>query len=628
MSLVKQTEVEQTGIEQAEANLADATKAYRQLAGFAPNPMQQAVWEHFVQESPLGVGLLLKGPTGSGKTESVSVPALNLPSLSQGRRLVMIYPTRSLVDDQTVRFGEMLCRLSKINSGRPAVLNIDTGTQMERRLWLNGEPQVVPGNQRRHLYQGNVIITTLDKFLYRFFGFGEPQKSYTYPLRIHHLRQPLFCFDEAHSYNDVAFTNFSRLVRTLYERNLDVVLMTATMPKEKATPWFDFLERCDFVTDERNREALANCTRSTFPARQYPARTLQLVSAQVEEDEVHESTLVERLVEQSLQHAQPDRRIIIVIERVQDAVETWRILRGHDENALLYHGRLTQTRRQTVYSKLREREQNDEGYLLVTTSAIEVGCDLDAHVLITQLCDPDRLVQRAGRCNRRQQMPDAKVIVVGDSIPSWLTALTEEEWKNYEEALRQQHSYTLQPVPLLDCMQSEPRIDQRVEMMFDMLSEYVYDAVLENKPLHEKGLIVTRSWEPSLTLCTEIDEDGRPQNAVSVPIRSCVAKKDESLAADWCVQTRSYDKRERKYKETPLSGMACAYFVDLIACPMNSTLFIFDEEEGWVDVPNLFNFSFERGNRRMVKREDGNDQGLLWYLESEADAGIDALAGK
>ena len=51
-------------------------------------------------------------------------------------------------------------------------------------------------------------------------------------------------------------------------------------------------------------------------------------------------------------------------------------------------------------------------------------------------------------------------------------------------------------------------------MMFDMLYEYVYDAKLENKPLHDKGFIITREWEPSLTLCTGIGSKGELLDAV------------------------------------------------------------------------------------------------------------------
>ena len=109
-----------------------------------------------------------------------------------------------------------------------------------------------------------MIITTLDKFLYRFFGYGEPMKAYTYPLRIHHgLRNALICFDEAHSYEAVAFTNFCRLVRTLYEHGRDIVLMTATMPEAKQVKHLEFLDIIDFV-----RKRQRNCTiRLQPPAR-------------------------------------------------------------------------------------------------------------------------------------------------------------------------------------------------------------------------------------------------------------------------------------------------------------------------------------------------------------------------
>jgi len=214
---------------------ASAEIAYRELTDDAerkpiePNPMQEVVWRYFANTNGLGIGLLLKGPTGSGKTEAIVIPAL-----VHGRRLIMAYPTRSLVDDQIARLSKILANYSRLNDGKPVTLNIDTGATSERQTWVNGEEIKIIGNMRRHLYQGDIIITTLDKFLYRFFGFGEPDKSFIFPLRINYgLKQSLICFDEAHSYDEVAFTNFTQLVRTLYERGLDVALMTATMPVKK-----------------------------------------------------------------------------------------------------------------------------------------------------------------------------------------------------------------------------------------------------------------------------------------------------------------------------------------------------------------------------------------------------------
>ena len=42
--------------------------------------------------------------------------------------------------------------------------------------------------------------------------------------------------------------------------------------------------------------------------------------------------------------------------------------------------------------------------------------DLDATVLISTLCPPENLIRRAGRCNRRGDLPDAKIVLVGAQI--------------------------------------------------------------------------------------------------------------------------------------------------------------------------------------------------------------------
>jgi CRISPR-associated endonuclease/helicase Cas3 len=131
------------------------TDANRQ--SIAPNPMQEAVWRYFTDTNGLGIGFLLKGPTGSGKTETVVIPAL-----AHGRRLILVYPTRSLVDDQIARLSKILVNYSRINRGKPVTLNIDTGATSERQTWVNGKATKIIGNVRRHLYQGDIIITTLD----------------------------------------------------------------------------------------------------------------------------------------------------------------------------------------------------------------------------------------------------------------------------------------------------------------------------------------------------------------------------------------------------------------------------------------------------------------------------------
>ncbi len=600
---------------------------YSAIAGLEqPNPMQREAWGR-VCDDRLGTGLLLKAPTGSGKTEAVSVPVL----AAGDRRLIMVYPTRSLVQDQIGRFSHMLRRRSEQVLERSFSLVVDTGAQSARYVWKGGEVRQSPGSARRHLYHGDVIVTTLDKFLYRFFGFGEPTKSYIFPLRIHYgARKTLVCFDEAHAYEGVAFSNFRRLVHMLYEKAVDVVLMTATMPPAFVDE-FDFLDRLDYIGDSAHVQALAAFERVQFPERCHPDKRLSYLPLSVQAPPSGGlSPAVEAMIDQARQRAAPSKRVIVTAERVADAAAIYKALRvlRPDVQVLLYHGRLTAPQRTRVYERLIDLERRDEGYVLVSTSAIEVGCDLDAHLLITQLCDPECLIQRAGRCNRKHRYPDAQVLVVGDTIPGWLTGLQAEDLAQYRAVIAALDGQVMDTTAIAACIRKQPVWDYRVEMMFDMLYEYVYEARLENKGLHDKGLVITRSWEPTLTLCTGQDADGRPQDVLEVPARQCAARNGEPLTPGVSLFKETYDAREHKWQRRPIGRWECAYAIDAVACLQG---YPFDEELGYVDLPVVFGSRHRDGYRRVLVREENERTSRIWYIEppslepeqgaTEADSG-------
>ncbi|MCL4299172.1 MAG: CRISPR-associated helicase Cas3' [Anaerolineae bacterium] len=624
----------------------DITQAYQQMVGFnIPNPMQRQVWDYIHNNQTWGVGLLLKAPTGSGKTEAVSIPVLAGDELNK-RRLIMVYPTRSLVDDQIKRFRRMILAWSK-QTKQTLTLVVDTGAQSIRYCWRNGELLPASGNMRRHLYQGDVIITTLDKFLYRFFGFGEPGKSYIYPLRIHYgAKKMLVCFDEAHTYDDIAFTNFTRLVKTMYEKGLDVVLMTATMP-ESLENEFNYLDKIDFTTGQ-NRQSLAEFTRRQFSGRQYPEKKLIYIptSTEPQEDEPAQdddryyseetvprargaiSPAIIEIINQAKKYYAPGKRLIVTVERVKDAVEVYRqlSLTSPQGEVWLYHGRLTSDWRRAVYREISQRDDKNEGYVLISTSAIEVGCDLNVHILITQLCDPERLIQRAGRCNRKHEIADAEIIVVGATIPEWMTSFTNtKDLNNYIKELKKQHGRYLDVEALINCIRTQTNSDYRIEMMFSMLYEYVYEAKLENKPLHDKGLLFTRSWEPTITLCTGEDPKGRLLNAVEVPVSRCVGRKDDNISGEFSLQKYTFNRRDRKPEWDVVGSWECAYAIDLVAVQQESYS-DFDKKIGYVDLPKLFNQSYLSGNRRVLVREDDNGTSRVWYLDKARGNIVSMLA--
>ena len=581
--------------------MSSALEMYQQFAEFSPNPMQDDLFDHIMPKCG-NPALLLKAPTGSGKTEAVLIP-----SLQAGRRLFLIFPSRSLVDDQIDRCEKYLQRASG-KTGKSYALVIDTGAESQRIVFKDGKRER-PGT--RHLYDGDVVLTTFDKFLYRFFGFGEPKKSYIYPFRIHHSgrRQNLFCFDEVHVYDQVAFVNFERLIKALYKANLDIVVMTATMPNAYQKE-LDFLDLIDYTTGG-NQQKLEH-----YQNRSYPNKSIKYIPAKLEGVRNEICAYVSRRYE-------PDKRTIVTIETIEDLIPVYQYMKNRNdgENIFLYHGRLSNLQRKKVYRKLKDRENDNGGYLLFTTSAIEVGCDLDAHLLITELCNPDSLIQRAGRCNRKGNSPNSEIVIVGDKIRPFLSILTEDKAEKYLEKLQRQSGDKFDPADILGLMEYEPHSDYRAEVLFDMLYEYVYEARLENKPLHDSGLVVTRSFEPSLTLTTkvpEISSNHRPENAVSVSIQGCIARgDDDSVNRDFKVYQRFYDEHHEEFKFVELNRGGSIYFKELFVEVPES---YYCEELGYIKPPKVFDDRGTRGYRRsfVYKTIGENDEPKeiwLYYLK-------------
>lgn len=583
--------------------MQSALEAYKKFTEFDPNPMQEELFDRIAPKEN-NPALLLKAPTGSGKTEAVLIPSLNAE-----RRLFLIFPARSLVDDQIGRCEEYLQRASE-ETNRSYALVVDRGSEASRTVFENGK-KLEAG--RRHLYDGDVILTTFDKFLYRFFGFGEPNKSYIFPFRIHHSKkQNLFCFDEVHAYDQVAFVNFERLIKALYKANLDMVVMTATMPKTYQAK-LDFLDTIDYTTETKQQELYQSQDRP------HPDKTIKYIAAQKNEVKNEICTYV-------TDHYESDKRIIVTIEAVKDLIPVYKRMKDQNggKNIFLYHGRLTNDQRKKVYSKLKKCEDNanNEGYLLLTTSAIEVGCDLDAHLLITELCNPDSLIQRAGRCNRKGKRKDAEIVVVGDKIPSFLSILSEEKMEKYLEKLQQQNGKNFNPSDILKLMKYELHSDYRAEVLFDMLYEYVYEARLENKPLHDRGLVITRSFEPSITLTTRVPEGEskhQPRNAVNVSLQSCIARAadSESVNSDFKVYQRYYDKYNEAFKFELLNRGGSIYFKELFIEVPES---YFCEEYGYVEPPKVFEYRYAQGYRQNIayKTTDENEKPKdiwLYYLK-------------
>jgi CRISPR-associated endonuclease/helicase Cas3 len=141
---------------------------------------------------------------------------------------------------------------------------------------------------------------------------------------------------------------------------------------------------------------------------------------------------------------------------------------------------------------------------------MEVGVDVSCDLMITDLCEPDSFTQRIGRCARR----------AGESGEVYVIANANGKVPAHGELL---HGFLKDRLPgsplnaddkqILNDLNATPdlrRIPLRLEYMQDeSLYRYVYDFVEENRELWEKGLVVTREWEPAVTFVLGERRDGQ-----------------------------------------------------------------------------------------------------------------------
>ena len=369
------------------------------------------------------VGGLLPTPTGSGKVEAIVIPALGLHRGGAPRRLFLIGPDGSPLDDYLYRLVPYLKAFVQADE-TPRTLCLDLAEEDAqgnecRRFFPDGteDPHIVTNPLEADV---DLILTTFSRFRELFFGSGgvHALPSALLGPQEEQPRRDLFFFDEAHGYGD-AFSRFHRLVEFLFAQDLDVLVATSTMPSA-------LIEELGFLDVLPGGDSRA-----------WPARSL---SYKPSSDPL-------ALIEAEIRRAYyQNSRVFGVTETSEDAEALYaRLLPAYPHSVYVYHpGQPAEARRRT-YAQLRELEKEGEGYLLLTTGDALESSDLDATVLLSTLCPPENLIRRAGRVNRRGDLPAAQIVVIGDDFAPTSRPLPPAQAVDYLSALRAQSELSFDP---------------------------------------------------------------------------------------------------------------------------------------------------------------------------------------
>lgn len=419
--------IDRVGLDAAAARvgLGKEPVAFRQLGIRQPPRNVQATMEG-LPTGEQGSLTILEAPTGEGKTEAAMWRYLRLFQAGDVDGLYFALPTRTAAQEIYNRINEMRKAAFGEKTSQPVIQAVpgyfrvdDTQghqpSQEEAKaralppftvLWDDLE---VPGrgwaaeNSKRYL-AGALVVGTIDQVL-----LAGLQAKHAH-LRAAGLLRLLLVVDEVHA-SDVYMT---AILKGVLQRHRDAgghaLLLSATLGGEARA---DYLGEKGSPTQEEAEKAPYPRVWHLNQPPQDPLST--------QHKDVHwcTSPLADdplAIAARAVAAAQAGARVLIVRNTVAQAIEVQKALENHGGMPFLlrvgnvpapHHGRFAQADRKrldnAIQALLGKKGSPDRGAIAVGTQTVEQSLDLDADLLITDLCPIDVLLQRLGRVHRHDE---------------------------------------------------------------------------------------------------------------------------------------------------------------------------------------------------------------------------------
>lgn len=407
----------QTGIcvDGARQHIADSELSFQSFTGFeSPNDLQQKCLE-------LGTGapslVVVESDTGSGKTEAAFARFARLFRAGEVDGMYFALPTRSAATQMFERVRAMTARLFPDEATRPPVVMAvpgyiavddanairlpgfkvqwpdDAADRMRYRGWA-------AESSKRYL-AGTIVVGTIDQVL-----LSVLQVKHAH-LRSSALLRHLLVIDEVHA-SDAYMT---RLTQSVLDVQLaskgHVFLMSATLGNATLANYF-----------KRPALAFTEAEKEPYPCihAKLGEKTFQIACASSGYDKTVAMELAAlagdyaALAQRVKAAVQAGARVLIIRNTVSDCVATFKAVEDLFPDALMrvdgvfapHHGRFAKVDR-TALDKAVEGalgRASDRGVVVVATQTVEQSLDIDADLLITDLCPVDVLLQRVGRLHR------------------------------------------------------------------------------------------------------------------------------------------------------------------------------------------------------------------------------------
>lgn len=292
-------------------------------------------------------------PTGGGKTIASLAFALQHAVENQMDRVIYVIPYTSIIEQNAAVFRKILGEQNVLENH----YNVDyESTEELKPMQLASENWDKP-----------VVVTTNVQFFESLFA-NKSSKC----RKLHNIANSVIIFDEA----QMLPTDYLKPCIAVMEElaaNFDssIVLCTATQPA--LSPFF-----------QRKMPVTELCPRVEEQFRFFERVTFQNVGT-ISEDE-----LIEKL--------QKEEQALCIVNTKKRAQRLYQKMKG--EGVFHLSTAMYPKHRRRVLDKIRRLVKDGKRCILISTSLVEAGVDLDFCTVYRQLAGVDSMIQAAGRCNR------------------------------------------------------------------------------------------------------------------------------------------------------------------------------------------------------------------------------------
>ena len=339
-------------------------------------------------EMPPGV-FSLTVPTGGGKTRSSLAFALEHAVQWEKRRVIYAIPYTSIVDQTADVFRGIFGDVAGV------VLEHHSGIEPS-----DGDHEISPEYWRRLATQNwdaPLIVTTTVQLFESLFS-NRPGKC----RKLHNICGSVLVLDEVQTLPVSLLQPLLDCLRLLTEHfGVTVVLCTATQPAlEGNSRWLSGFSRVRPIVESPDRHF----------------ELLKRVTYQVEDEPWDAQQVAARMTAER----EADRSCLCIMNTRRDALAILDALDPDGEDSddpavakVLHLSTLLCGRhRRAVLDSVKRRLKHGPPVLLVATTVIECGVDVDFSTVLRALGPLDRILQSAGRCNREGLRPVEESLVI------------------------------------------------------------------------------------------------------------------------------------------------------------------------------------------------------------------------